>query len=117
MFNQAKAISPTTSARIQCWALTLSAYQYTIHQKAGRHLSNADALSRLQRPVTTSSDYLPKDWVHLLDHLSSNTLNAAHIKQWTDTSPVLSRVHRCILQGRPQANLDDDFKPFIGRTN
>ena len=117
LFNQAKAISPTASARIQRWALTLSAYQYTIRHKAGRHLSNADALSRLPRPVTTSSDCLPGDWVHLLDHLSSTTVNAAHIKQWTDTNPVLSRVHRCILQGWPQATLGDDFKPYIARKN
>ena len=80
LFNQAKAISPTASARIQRWALTLSAYQYTVRHKVGRHLSNADALSRLPRPVTTSSDCLPGDWVHLLDHLSSTTVNAAHIK-------------------------------------
>ena len=110
LFNQAKAISPTASARIQRWALTLSAYQYTIHHKAGRHLSNADALSRLPRPVTTSSDCLPGDWVHLLDHLSSSTtVNAAHIKQWTDTNPVLSRVRRCILQGWQKATLGDDL--------
>jgi len=55
LFNQAKAISPTASARIQRWGLTLSAYQYTIHHKTGRYLSNADALSHLPRPVTTSS--------------------------------------------------------------
>jgi len=81
----------------------------------GRYLSNADALSRLPRSVTTSSDCLPGDWVHLLDHLTSATVNAAHIKQWTDTNPLLSRVRRCILQGWPQAKLGDDFKPFIAR--
>jgi len=78
-----------------------SAYQYTIHHKTGRYLSNADALSRLPRPVTTSSDCLPRDWVHMLDHLASTTVNAAHIKQWTDTNPLLFRLRRCILQGWP----------------
>ena len=80
-------------------------------------MSKADALSHLLRPVTTSSDCLPGDWVHLLDHLLSTIVNAAHIKQWTDTNPVLSQVRRCILQGWPQATLGDDFKPYIARKN
>ena len=67
--------------------------------------------------MTISSDCLPGDWVHLLDHLSSTTVNAAHIKQWTDTNPVLSRVRRCILQGWLTAKLGDNFKPFIARKN
>ena len=59
LFNEAKGISPMASSRIQRWALTLSAYWYTIHHKAGKSLSNADALSRLPRSVTTNSDKLP----------------------------------------------------------
>ena len=35
------------SARIQWWALTLSAYTYTIQYKAGKDHANADVLSRL----------------------------------------------------------------------
>ena len=42
-----KGISQTASSKIQRWALTLSAYQYTIRHKTGVSLSNADALSRL----------------------------------------------------------------------
>jgi len=99
LLNQAKAISLTTSTRIQQWALTLSAYHYTIHHKAGRHLSNAYALSRLPRPVTTSSDCISGDWIHLLDHLSSTTIDAHHIRRWTDTNPILSRVRQYTLQG------------------
>jgi len=117
LFNQSNTISLTASARIQCWALTYSAYQYTICHKTGRYLSNADALSRIPRPVKASSDCLPGDWVHLLDHLSSTTTTAAHIKQWTNINQVLSRVGCCILQGWPQAKLDDDFKPFVVRKN
>ena len=56
LFNE---ISPMASSLIQRWALTLSAYQYTIRYKTGKTLSNADALSRLPKSVTTSSDCVP----------------------------------------------------------
>ena len=47
LFSETKGISQTALSRIQRWALTLSAYQYTIRHKSGTTLSNADALSRL----------------------------------------------------------------------
>ena len=46
IFSDSKAISPTASSRIKRWALTLSAYSYTIKYKPGKNLGNADALSR-----------------------------------------------------------------------
>ena len=78
-------------------------------------MSNADGLSRLPRPLTTSSDRLPGEWIQLVDHLSSTTINAVHIKRWTATDPTLSRVQHYILQGWPQASLRYDFSPFVTR--
>ena len=45
LFGASKAIPPLASSRIQRWALTLSAYRYSIRYKAGKSLGNADALS------------------------------------------------------------------------
>ena len=115
LFNEAKGISPTASSRIQRWALTLGAYQYTIRHKAGKSLSNADALSRLPRPVTTSSDKLPGDLVHLMDHLSVTTVNAITIKSWTAKDPVLSQVSRYIMGGWPDI-VSPDLKPYQNRS-
>ena len=86
------------SSRIQRWALTLSAYHYSICYKSGKDLSNADALSQIPRPVTTTSDYLPGDLINLLTHLSNTTsLSAINIKELcsagqgsTDTSSWLA---------------------------
>ncbi len=36
LFGESKEIPPLASARIQRWALTLSAYHYSIQYKAGR---------------------------------------------------------------------------------
>jgi len=101
--------------RIQRWVLTLSAYQYTIRHKAGRHLSNPDALSRLPRPVTTSSDCLLGDWVHLLDHLASTSSCKCSTYQAVDwhKSSAISSTPLHLTRLAP----GDDFKPFIARKN
>ena len=115
IFSNSKAISPTASSRITRWALTLSAYSYTIKHKPGRNLGNADALSRLPQRFTTDSDCTPGDLVHLLNHLESTTVTSSHIRRWTDTDPTLSRVRQYILQGWPTTQLGEEFKPFNSR--
>ena len=45
LFGESREIPPLASSRIQRWALTLSAYHYSIRYKAGKTLGNADALS------------------------------------------------------------------------
>ena len=115
IFNNSKAISPTASSRITRWALTLSAYSYTIKHKPGRNLGNADALSRLPQSLTTDSDCNPGDLVHLLNHLESTSVTSSHIRRWTDTDPTLSRVRQYILQGWPTTQLGEEFKPFNSR--
>ena len=90
LFSENKQIPQMASSRIQRWALTLSAYHYSIRYKSGKDLSNADALSRLPRPVTTTSDCLPGDLINLLTHLSTTTsLSAINIKELTDKDAVL----------------------------
>ena len=115
LFNEAKGISQTASSRIQRWALTLSAYHYTIRHKPGATLSNADALSRLPRPVTTSADCLPGDLAHLINHLSATPVSAANIKAWTARDPLLSKVRRYVLVGWPETELTAEFKPYRSR--
>ncbi len=61
LFSENKRVPQMASSRIQRWALTLATYRYSIRYKAGKHLGNADALSRLPRPVTTSQEYTPAD--------------------------------------------------------
>ena len=75
------------SARILRWALTLSAYQYTICHKSGTEIGNADGLSRLPIPASTSTDHLPGEMINLLEHLLD-------IKKFTNTDLVLSNSLR-----------------------
>lgn len=115
LFNESKQTPPPlASARIQRWALTLGAYRYSIRYKAGSKISNADALSRLPSPQTTSEDCLPGDLVHLVHHLSTN---ASDIKTWTNKDPVLSQVRKYLQHGWPNKNLSDELKPCKSRKN
>ncbi len=61
------------SARIQRWALLLSAYDYSISYKAGKDNTDADALSRLPLPVTQMKCHYQRKpssyWKHSLPHL------------------------------------------------
>ena len=102
LFHEEKGIPQHISSRLQRWALTLSAYRYTIQYKAGKHLCNADALSRLPRPVTAADPGAPAEWELLVNHLSATCVTASHIKDWTSKDPVLSQVVRFILTGWPE---------------
>ena len=115
LFSETKGVSQTASSRIQRWALTLGAYHYNIRHKPGATLSNADALSQLPRPATTSGDCLPGDLVHLIDHLSATPVNAANIKDWTAKDPLLSKVKQYIMAGWPETQLGEEFKPYRSR--
>jgi len=116
LFSNSKAISQTASSRIKQWSLTLSTYSYSITHKPVKNLGNVDAISRLPQPVTTESDCLPGDLVHLVNHLSATTITAAHIWQWTDKDPVLSKVRHYLQQGWPSSKLEE-FKPLKSKKN
>ena len=86
------------SARIQSWALTLSAYIYTIGYKPGAAHANADGLSRLPLPDQPSEIPLPGETVMLFETLDCTPLRAAKIREWVDRDPLLSRVRDNIRQ-------------------
>ena len=71
IFKESKAMSTMASGRIQRWALTLGAYDYTIQHRDGKHHANADALSRLPLPDTHQETPRPAEVVHLMEHLQS----------------------------------------------
>ena len=50
IFDESKLIPTMASARLQCWALTLSVYDYTIEYKPRAQNGNADLFSHLPLP-------------------------------------------------------------------
>ena len=80
------------SARLQRWALTLSAYNYTIKYKSGKQQGNVDALSRFPLPDSPASTPTPAETVAVIEHLSTIPLTASKIAKQTERDPILLRV-------------------------
>ena len=84
LLNESKPIPCMASAHIQRWALTLASYEYTIKYKSGPANTNADALSRLPPPNTSTSEVpIPSELVLLMEHMSTGPLTAAQVKTMT----------------------------------
>ena len=69
LFNEERPVPPMASSWVQCWALTLSAYSYSIVFRPGKLQGNADALSHLPLPVSPSEVPIPGNTVLLLEAL------------------------------------------------
>ena len=115
LFNEQKGIPQMASARIQRWALMLSAYRYSIQYKSGKTLSNADGLSRLPRPATPSNYSVPADLEHLVNHLSTTCISADNIKDWTGRDPTLSQVRKFLESGWPGKVQDKELAPYFNK--
>ena len=115
LFNESKGIPAMAASWIQRWALTLSAYEYSIAYRPGKEHAKADALSRLPLPQQTNVP-VPGDLLLLQDQLDTISLvTTEQIRTWTEKDPVLSRVSRFILSGWPEHDVGDDFRHFRRR--
>ena len=99
LFAETRPIPPLASARIQRWALTLSAYDYKIVYRPGTEMTNADLLSRLPLPEAPVSVPLPGETVLLMETLHTSPISAVQLKNWTARDPVLSWILETVRMG------------------
>ena len=114
LLNENRSIPAMASARLQRWALTLSAYQYTIEYRPGEKIANADGLSRLSLLEAPKEALMPAEVVFLLQTLQSSPISSQTIKRWTDRDPVLSRVRTFVQKGWSELT-DDTLEPYCKR--
>ena len=110
-------IPTLAAARMQRWAIILSAYDYDIeYRSSGKH-ANCDALSRLPDP--TPSSVACDSNVYSISPLDDDDfpVRAEQIATATRTEPVLSRVHAYVLSGWPDKCNDEALKPFFAKRN
>ena len=110
LFGRLKAIPPIASARIQRWALTLSAYDYIISYKPGKDQASAD-LSRLPLAGFPKETPTSADTILLMECLETSPTSYNNIKSWTSRDPLLSKVRKMILQGW-QVSSNEALRPF-----
>ena len=96
LLGERKGIPVMASARVQCWTLTLSAYNYTVQYVPGKDNENADVFSRLPLSVQPKEVSMPQELVYLLKDLEISPVTVDQIRTWTDQNSVLAKVQRFV---------------------
>jgi len=122
-----KGISPLAAARLQCWALILSAYTFQIEYKPTQAHANADGLSRLPMPMSDSmfTPSSPFQEVYLLDpdmfnirQMEALPVTSEQLRNATRKDPVLSRVVDYTERGwLPAHQLPKVLRPYSNCRN
>ena len=115
LLGENKGVPVMASARMQRWALTLAAYEYRLVYKGGKDNGNSDALSRLPLPSYHSEVPVPGEVIQMLERLENTPLDAAPMKQWTRTDPVLPQVLLYTTKGWPNSWPMETLKPYFTR--
>ena len=111
-----KGVPTLAAARLQRWAVLLSAYSYDIRFKSTSAHANADGLSRLPLPRVTSEGQSPDVAIFNISQIENLPVTASEVRQATRTDPVLSKVMEFTQQGWPQSVIKD-LEPFKGKAS
>ena len=84
IFNESKSIPAMAYGRVQRWALTLGAYQYTIKFQKGTENTIADAVSQLPLLETRTELPKPAEVVYVMEYLDTSPVMSAQICRWTE---------------------------------
>ena len=109
-----KQLPTLAAARLQRWAVLLSAYQYDIEFRATDKHCNADGLSRLPLPPTQSKVDVAPASVFNLTQIASLPVDAEDLRRATKDDPLLSRVLTYLQRGWP-SNVDSELKVFASK--
>ncbi len=113
IFGPKTAVPTLAAQRLQRWAVTLSAFDYTMRYIPSKENVFADALSRLPLPTMgTHEDELFNIGDRILDSLP---VTAKEVRHATSVDPVLSRVLEFTRNGWPTEVEDQRLKPYFNR--
>ena len=109
-----KAAIPTlAAARMQRWALVLSAYDYQIEYRRSEKHSNCDALSKLPHEDSKIGRESEVYSVSAID--KDFPITAKDIGKATLLDPVLSKALELVMTGWPEECNQEDLKPYYTR--
>ena len=106
-----KGIPSLAAARLQRWAILLSAYDYDICYKPTNDHGNADGLSRLPLPTTNPTPDSTGASTFNIGQVQALPVTSQDIRNATRRDPVLSKVYRYVEKGWP-SQVDEELKPF-----
>ena len=114
IFDPDKKIPQMSNARIQRWALFLSAFKFDIEHIKGENNTVADALSRLPLQWDDPDFHVPGEYVNLITILNSNeSFDFKLVKECTGKDTLFCQVIEYVKNGFPNViDLDDSILPF-----
>ena len=110
-----KTISNVAVSRVQCLAVHLGSFSYTVeHHSASKH-SNVDGLSRLPVPIKRKDKTLEADII-CFSQLDKLPVTSDAIARKTCKDSILARVYKYMLNGWDESKaVEEDLKPFYNR--
>lgn len=114
IFGPKRGIPTIAAARLQRWAVMLSAYDFSLEYRSAQDNVEPDFLSRLPLPSSEGERF---DDVTTFFHLWMDALpvTCKDIARETQRNPVLSRVMTYTVHGWPSDNTDSELRPFFQR--
>lgn len=116
LFGPNRPIPTLAAARMQRWALTLSAYSYTIQCRTSALNANADCFSRL--PLNQGCEKSKPDVVEMF-HIAmfeQLPLTAEQVGKETCNDEILSKVYAATMNGwTNEHSKDAELTPFYTR--
>ena len=106
-----KGVPTLAAARLQRWAVTLSAYDYDIYYRKSEDHANCDCLSRL--PVDRNEHEEEVNF-SFIDEIP---INSRDIAEATRKDTVLSKVYEYVLNGWTNHVTDENLRPYFSRRN
>ena len=103
------------AARLQRWAVQLSAYSYDIEFRTTAKHANADALSRLPLQGSQHEEYTDAK-VLLCRQIEAIPIKASQIQQATQADKILRNVMRFTRNGWPDT-VSAVYKPYFNKRN
>ena len=110
-----KGIPSLAAARLQRWAILLSAYKYIIKYKKSQAHSNADGLSRLPLPATNSHPG-KEDSIFNVCQVQALPVSFRDIQQATRRDKLLGKVLSYTQMGWPN-QVTWELTPYKARAN
>ena len=107
-----KGIPSLATARMQCWALLLSAYTYDISYKPTKLHGSADAMSRLPLSINEKIGGVCFDSIFNLGQLEALPLTAKQLALATCIECILSKVLRHTQTSWP-SSVPHKHKPYF----
>ena len=115
LLGEGKRIPEHASARVQRWAVILSAHSYTLEFKSGV-TNEADVLSRLPLPDKNATEFVPAELEDLFTLIEKTPISVTDIAHETMKDKIFRETYNKVKYGWNGA-ISEELRPFAARKN